>query len=384
VALTVEPARTASERRAIYEFRYRIYAEEMGLDTPEADHDARTLTDPLDDAAVSYALLDDGVVVGSLRVLFLDDVPDPAPLIQKFQMQPALAELGSGAICTTSRFMLDPSRRHGRAILQLMERVYADAVSRGARLNFGDCSPHLVPFYEHLGYRRYARSYNDTAYGFKVPILMLARDHAGLEGLCSPLARVAARYPDDTEARDWFARHYPEYLALESAMLLPDGAFFDLLSQRVADDPLHALSLLHGLTREEAARFTARGTLLRAGPGDRIVRQGEPGHALFVLASGVADVILDERPSLPIAVLGAGDPFSELSMLTGEPCTANVVASTACETLVISNDFLQWFIAKEPAIAAKVLLNLSRVLAGRLAATTRLAVEAIPMAPANR
>jgi CRP-like cAMP-binding protein len=83
-------------------------------------------------------------------------------------------------------------------------------------------------------------------------------------------------------------------------------------------------------------------------------------------------------------VLGAGDPFSELSMLTGEPCTANVVASTACETLVISNDFLQWFIAKEPAIAAKVLLNLSRVLAGRLAATTRLAVEAIPMAPANR
>jgi len=278
--------------------------------------------------------------------------------------------------------MLDPSRRHGRAILQLMERVYEDATSRGMRLNYGDCSPHLVPFYEHLGYRRYARAYNDTAYGFKVPILMVIRDREGLERLRSPLARVAAHYPDDPGARAWFARNYPEYLELESAVLLPEGAFFDVLSQRVADDPLRKLSLLTGLTREEADRFMARATLVRASTGDRIVRQGEPGHALFVLLSGLAEVILDERPSMAVSVLGEGDPFSEISMLTGEPCSANVVAATACEALVISNEFIEWFVSKEPSIAAKVLLNLSRVLAGRLSVTTKLAVEthSIPQA----
>lgn len=372
MALTVAPARTESERAAVYRFRYRIYAEEMGLTLPEADHEAKLLTDPLDGPGISYALLDDGEVAGSLRLVYLEDVFDAAPLIKKFSMQPALAELGASAICTTSRFMLDPRRRHGRAILALMEMVYRDAAERGVRLNYGDCSPHLVPFYEHLGYRRYTRAYNDSSYGFKVPILMLARDWEGFERLRSPLARAASRFPDDPEARDWFARTYPDYLGLESAVFLPDGAFFDILSERVANDPLRSISLLRELTREEAEQFMARATLVQANPGDRIIRQGDQGNALFVLLSGLAEVILDERPDVPVAVLGDGDPFAEIAFLTSEPCTANVVAQTRCEALVISNEFLQWFIAKEPAIAAKVLHNLARVLAERLSATTRL------------
>jgi CRP-like cAMP-binding protein len=372
MALTVAAARTEAERLAVYRFRYRIYAEEMGLSPPEADHGAKLLTDPLDGPGVSYALLDDGEVAGSLRLVYLEDLSNPAPLIEKFSMQPALDEWDASAICTTSRFMLDPRRRHGRAILQLMETAYLDAVARGVRLNYGDCSPHLVPFYEHLGYRRYTRAYNDSSYGFKVPILMLARDREGFRRLHSPLARVAGRFPDDAEARDWFARTYPDYLGLESAVFLPDGAFFDILSERVANDPLRSISLLRGLTREEAEQFMARATLVQAALGDRIIRQGDRGNALFVLLSGLAEVSLDGRPERPIAVLGDGDPFAEIAFLTTEPCTANVVAQTRCEALVISNEFLDWFIDKEPAIAAKVLRNLARVLAERLSATTRL------------
>jgi hypothetical protein len=372
MALTVAPARSEAERTAIYRFRYRIYAEEMGLAPPEADHEHRLLRDALDGPGVSYALLDDGAVVGSLRLVYLEDLHDPAPLIEKFRMQPALREFGASAICTTSRFMLDPSRRHGRAILGLMEAAYADGAARGVRLNYGDCSPHLIPFYEHLGYRRYTRAYNDTSYGFKVPILMLARDRERLQGLRSPLARIAGRFPDDAEARSWFARIYPEYLGVESAVFLPDGAFLDLLSERVAEDPLRSIPLLRGLTREEAAQFTARATLVQAEPGDRIVRQGDPGNALFVLLAGLAEVVLDERPEMPVAVLGDGDPFAEIAFLTSGPCTANVVAQTHCEALVIDNEFLDWFIGHEPAIAAKVLQNLARVLAERLTTTTRL------------
>jgi cyclic nucleotide-binding protein/N-acyl amino acid synthase FeeM len=372
LALTVAAAGTEAERLAVYRFRYRVYAEEMGLSPPEADHQARVLSDPLDGPGISFALLDDGEVVGSLRLVYLEDLDDPGPLLQKFHLQPAIDELGSKAVCTTSRFMLDPRLRHGRAILQLMEAAYIHGVDRGVRLNYGDCSPHLVPFYEHLGYRRYARAYNDSSYGFKVPILMLARDQQGLERLRSPLARVAARYPDDPEAREWFARNYPEYLGIESAVFLPEGAFFDLLAGRVANDPLHSISLLRGLERDEAERFMSRANVVQASPGDRIVRQGERGSALYVLLSGLAEVLLDERPDVPVAVLGAGDPFAEISFVTGEPCTANVVAKTASEVLVISNEYLQWFTGKEPAIAAKLTLNLARVLAERLASTTRL------------
>jgi len=70
-------------------------------------------------------------------------------------------------------------------------------------------------------------------------------------------------------------------------------------------------------------------------------------------------------------LVGAGDPFGEIGFLTDEPRTANVVARSPCEVLVLSGAFFQRFIAKDPAVAAKVLLNLSKVLAGRLTLTTR-------------
>ncbi len=40
---------------------------------------------PLDDVGVSHFLLDDGEVVGSLRMVFLADAPDPAPLVERLR-----------------------------------------------------------------------------------------------------------------------------------------------------------------------------------------------------------------------------------------------------------------------------------------------------------
>ncbi|MGZ5153090.1 MAG: N-acyl amino acid synthase FeeM domain-containing protein, partial [Burkholderiales bacterium] len=176
MSITVGSAQTAEERAEVYAFRYRIYVEEMGLQPPGADHQRRQLEDEYDAYGLSYALVEDGAIVGSLRCLFIDQVPDPSALIAKFHMEPALAAFGPSAIVTTSRFMLDPHLRHGTAILQLIQAAYDDAHRRGIRLNYGDCSPHMLEFYEHMGYRRFTRAYNDTFFGFKLPILMLIGD----------------------------------------------------------------------------------------------------------------------------------------------------------------------------------------------------------------
>jgi CRP-like cAMP-binding protein len=374
VGLTVARARSEAEREKIFEFRYRVYVDVLGLSPPGADRARKRLWDPLDDVSLPYALFDDEEVVASLRVTPLDDLPDPTALIEKFAMEPAIAAMGRSAIGTTSRFILHPRFRFGTAIYRLMEFAYDEAMARGLRLNYGDCSPHLLPFYEHLGYRRYTRAYNDTAFGFKLLILMLLRDQSRFRHVHSPLLRVALRYPDDPEAQVWFERTYPGYLDLESAPFLPEGMFFDMLCDRASTDPLHSAGLLHGLDRDEADKFLARAALIQAGPGDRIVREGEPGDALYVLASGLAEVTLDEAPDRPVAVLGTGDTFGEVSFLTMKPRTANVVAKTPCEVIVLSGEFLNRFVAKEPVIASKILLNISRVLASRLAVTTRQAV----------
>ena len=127
-------AETDKDREAIFRFRYRVYVDELGLRPAEADHGKRVLYDALDDKGLSYGLFDDEQVVGTLRILFFEDVERLDPLIDKYQCRPALDAFGESALCATSRFMLDPHLRGGRVILKLMSAVFLDACRYGARL----------------------------------------------------------------------------------------------------------------------------------------------------------------------------------------------------------------------------------------------------------
>jgi hypothetical protein len=167
--------------------------------------------DPLDECSTSYVLLDQEQVAGELRVTWLADVPDSTEIIETYAMQPAIEAFGPEAICKTSRFILDPKWRQGTAIYLLMKTVYEECWEQGARLNYGDCSPHLLFFYEHLGFRRYMNAFEDPNYGFKFPILMIA-DLGFFRHARSPLARVAERFGKDRAACAWFARTYPDRL----------------------------------------------------------------------------------------------------------------------------------------------------------------------------
>ena len=296
--------------------------------------------------------------------------PDPASFVAKFAMEPAIRAFGVAALATTSRFMLDPKLRHGTSILRLMHFAYEDARARGVRLNYGDCSPHMLPFYESMGYRRYVAAYNDTAYGFKLPILMLLGDQRHFAAVRSPLARLAQAHADDAQARDWFAETYPQWVQPKSAPLMDAGRFFDLMVERVASDPLHAVALFRGLSREAVERFVASAAIVSTSPGDCIVREGERDDTVYVLLKGLAEVVSTRTGARPLRALGAGDIFGEIGFLTAAARTASVVARTACEVLVLSGRQLQRFLETDPVIAARVLFNLSRILADRIAQAT--------------
>ncbi|MDH3451236.1 MAG: cyclic nucleotide-binding domain-containing protein [Gammaproteobacteria bacterium] len=367
---SVRRIETESERASVYAFRYRIYVQELAM-TSEADHERKWLRDEFDDYATSFAVFDGQQVLGSLRMLFLDDLPDISELVEKFALTPAIDALGTTAIATTSRFILDARLRHGKVIFRLMRAAFAAARERGVRLNYGDCSPHLLPFYEHLGYRRYTKGYNDTLYGYKIPILMLVGDQLQFQTMRSPLARLAAQGEHDAQARDWFARTYPAYVAVTSAAHIEEGAFLDLLAERVASDPLHKVSLLRGLTREQADSFLAQATLIELQENDYIIREGAIDETLYVLLRGLAEVRLAGKQGPPLAVIGEGDTFGEIGFLTAVPRTADVVAVKPSQVLVLSSEFLSRFISTQAEIGAQVLLNLSRELASRLAVSGR-------------
>jgi CPA1 family monovalent cation:H+ antiporter len=91
------------------------------------------------------------------------------------------------------------------------------------------------------------------------------------------------------------------------------------------------LELFADLNEQQLARVQK---LLRprfVAPRERIVREGDQGDACYFIASGAAEVVLSGRRIL----LGSGDLFGEMALLTGMTRQADVVAVTYCRLLVL-------------------------------------------------
>ena len=64
-----------------------------------------------------------------------------------------------------SRFMTRPSHRDGDLPARMLDEMFGFALDNGVRLLFCDCRPHLINTYLRLGFRNYAKTYNDPIAG---------------------------------------------------------------------------------------------------------------------------------------------------------------------------------------------------------------------------
>lgn len=96
--------------------------------------------------------------------------------------------------------------------------------------------------------------------------------------------------------------------------------------------------------------------------GDRIVRQGEAGSTLFLVVDGLLDVRVDDGDrSRTVARIEPGGFFGEMSLLTGEPRAATVVAVVDATLYELDQESMAPIIQNRPQIAE----SLSRMLAER-------------------
>ena len=81
--------------------------------------------------------------------------------------------------------------------------------------------------------------------------------------------------------------------------------------------------------------------LQRFGRGERVIEQGADGGSMFMLLHGEASVLVKANGcETQVATLRDGDYFGEMSLLTGEPRSATVVAHTDCEMWEIGKEVL--------------------------------------------
>lgn len=194
-------------------------------------------------------------------------------------------------------------------------------------------------------------------------------------GLCIVLSR-AGHLPDLLEQGQIFIRHH---LSLDRAL-------------EEAEDALLARSSVPGaesrgiqpsknlLDRLDLPGRAALEPLLERCPyprGTAVVRLGEPGRALYLVESGLFSASLPpsgDRPGATrsrLATFSPGTSFGEIGCLTGQPCTADVLAETDGVCWVLHREVLDRLRSSQPDLAIQLVLILFADLGEKLARTSQ-------------
>jgi hypothetical protein len=354
-------------REAAFRLRYRVYVEEMGKTLGDADHRRRLLTDDLDESAVIFcATSRGGEPAATIRVnIGCRGLP---PAWENWFGLKRFAGFGEEGLSFSSKLIVAPEWRSSMVLAEMLNGIYRFGLGQGIRFNFCDCAPGLVRFYERLGYRRYTRNFVDPEVGYRVPMVLLLEDTEYLKAVHSPFWRIARREVKTSPPSEWFSREFAVQTGHRPQRMASSEELWLFFTDRLHDE---SVPLFQDLEEVEIRALMKEAAVLKSRAGDWIVRRGDPGSEMFVLMEGAAEVRAGEGDSkVAIEYLGKGDVFGEMSFLSHLPRSADVVALTNVEILVLSQPFLQKIVESRPESAARLLLNLSLILCRRLRMST--------------
>lgn len=101
-------------------------------------------------------------------------------------------------------------------------------------------------------------------------------------------------------------------------------------------DLLRRVPLFSMLGEEDLQKLSRSSVKSRVKRGDRILQQGAQAHALCIILSGRARVLMTDTGSgreVILATLGQGDYFGEMSLIDNDPPSATVEAETQLDLL---------------------------------------------------
>jgi CRP-like cAMP-binding protein len=131
--------------------------------------------------------------------------------------------------------------------------------------------------------------------------------------------------------------------------------------------------LFSSLDQDQLEQLALGSRRVRFGKGERIISRGSAGKSMFILATGKAEVQVErEGRSQPLV---AGDCFGEISLLTGQPRSATVLAMLDCEVIEIEKQTMGNLLREHPELAE----SLSETVMARRSATEM----QLASAPAN-
>jgi hypothetical protein len=358
----IHPVQDEGELRAVQRFKYDVYVDEMGRYGDVADHANRLLIEPDDATSTVFVASVDGELAGTFRLTTGAGIS--LRQIDQYDLAPFLATLAPDRLVVGERFMIAPAHRGSKLLFHIFSAYMAFVNQHRIQLLFGDCEPHLLNTYQALGFRTYtARHVNSSTTGYLIPLVLVAEDVAYLARIGSPLAAVTRDFGADTRTPSEINRLLAGGEAVKSEQMLQRAAFLAELKTRSLPDAL-ASGLFRDMTEDEIAACIEKSVIIACRPGDRVIKEGNPAKNMSMVLSGRLEVRNGEEA---IATLTAGDVFGEIAFFLKLPRTRDVVAVEPGTKIVSFNDRrLRQLIEGDAEIAAKLLLNVTVMLCGRL------------------
>jgi glutaminase len=126
--------------------------------------------------------------------------------------------------------------------------------------------------------------------------------------------------------------------------------------------PLKEIDLFRGLDGGQLARLETVIQPMQFEAGARILRAGEKGRSLFVVARGTVSVLVASASGAPVRIgsIGPGQFFGEMAVLEGGTRAADVIADARVVCYGLTGDALEMLGREDPAILVTVLGNLAR------------------------
>jgi CRP-like cAMP-binding protein len=125
-------------------------------------------------------------------------------------------------------------------------------------------------------------------------------------------------------------------------------------------DLLKAVPLFSGCSQSDLRAIAQLGTPVSVESGELLTAQGSIGREFFLVLSGIASCRLGKRE---VAEFTTGGYFGELALLHGGIRTADVVAETDMELLVLDAREFKSMLMMTPRIGVKMLARLAERLA---------------------
>lgn len=121
---------------------------------------------------------------------------------------------------------------------------------------------------------------------------------------------------------------------------------------------------LCGISAQMDAYTATKGTI--------IYEDGSRGNTMGIVVKGSLDIVKQEpgKPAVKIAAILPSQSFGEMSLIDGEPRSAQIIASTDVELLFLTKDGLLKLVDGSPSLAFKLLWMISFMMSQRLRKTS--------------